>query len=303
MELQNLHASPLVAAAKEARRPTRWWIAAIYAVIVGIMVAGSIGLGLYTSYVQAPEGSIGAQFGELFSNAMSLVVLWLWLRFKEVRPFSSLGFRGGDALRRFLTGLVIGAGLLTLSVLSLLVLGDYQTAPGAAGGLSGGAALLPVLLVALVWIVQSSTEETLMRGYLLQTGGLQLPGWVAILIPALIFSGLHFVTPGPKEPVAVVNIVIFALFASFIALRQGSLWMVCGAHVGWNWFQGNVFGVPVSGNVYTTALFPMGPAADASHLLSGGAFGVEGSLVVTIIWGIAMLIAYGYFRSAPKVQS
>lgn len=300
MNLQNLHASPLVAGAKEARRPTRWWLAALYAVIVGIMAAGAVGLGLYTSYVQALEGSIVAQFGEIFSNAMSLVALWLWLRFKEGRPFSSLGFRGGDALRRFLTGLVIGAGLLTLSVLSLRVLGDYQSVPGAAGGLSGWAALVPVLLVALVWIVQSSTEETLMRGYLLQTGGVQLPGWVAILIPALIFSGLHFLTPGPKEPVAVVNIVLFAVFASFIALRQGSLWMVCGAHVGWNWFQGNVFGVPVSGNVYHTALFPMGPTADASHLLSGGAFGVEGSLMVTIIWGIAMVIAYLYFRSAPK---
>lgn len=200
MNLQNLHASPLVAAAKEARRPTRWWLAAIYAVIVGIIVAGTVGLGLYTSYVHAPEGSLVAQFGEIFSNAMALVALWLWLRFKEGRPFSSLGFRGGDALRRFLTGLVIGAGLLTLSVLSLRVLGDYQSVPGAAGGVSGWAALLPVLLVALVWLVQGSTEEILMRGYLVQTGGLQLPGWVAILIPALIFSGLHFSPLARRNP-------------------------------------------------------------------------------------------------------
>jgi uncharacterized protein len=300
MDLQNLHASPIVAAAKEARRPTRWWIAALFVVLVGIIAAGGIGLSIYMSFVQAPEGSIGAQIGEIFSNAMSLVVIGLWLRFKEVRPFSSLGFWGSGALWRFLTGLVIGAGMLTLAVLSLLLLGDYQTVPGAAGGLSGWAALVPALLLVFVWIVQGSTEETLMRGYLLQTSGLQLPGWVAILIPAVIFSGLHFVSPGPKEPVAVVNIVLFALFTSFIALRQGSLWLVCGAHVGWNWFQGNIFGVPVSGNVHTTALFPTGPTADASHLWSGGAFGVEGSLMVTIIWGIATLVAYGYFRTASK---
>ena len=303
MNLQNLHASPLVAAAKEARRPTRWWIAALFVVVVGIMAGGAIGMGIYQAIVPAPEGSPLAQVGEIFSNAMSLLLLWLWVRFKEGRPYSSLGFRGGGALPRFLTGLVIGAGLLTLSVLTLWALGDYQPVAGVAGGLSGWAALLPVVLLVLVWCVQGSTEEILMRGYLVQTGGVQLPGWIAILIPALIFSGLHFLTPGPKEPVAVVNIVVFALFASFLALRQGSLWMACGVHVGWNWFQGNVFGVPVSGNVYNTALFPMGPTADASHLLSGGAFGVEGSLMVTIIWGIAMLIAYGYFHTAPKVQS
>lgn len=303
MNLQNLHASPFVADAKEAKRPTRWWIAALFVVLVGIMAGGAIGLEIYQAIVPALEGSPLAQVGEIFSNAMSLLLLWLWLRFKEGRPYSSLGFRGGGALPRFLTGVVIGAGLLTLSVLTLWVLGDYQPVSGVAGGLSGWAALLPALLLVFVWTVQGPTEEILMRGYLVQTGGLQLPGWVAILIPAVIFSGLHFLTPGPKEPVAVVNIVIFALFASFIVLRQGSLWMVCGVHAGWNWFQGNVFGVPVSGNVYTTALFPMGPTADASHLLSGGAFGVEGSLMVTLIWGIAMLIAYFYFRSAPKVQS
>ncbi|CAN5870427.1 hypothetical protein BH10CHL1_BH10CHL1_45970 [soil metagenome] len=300
MDLQNLQASPLVAAAKEARRPTRWWLAALFGVLVGIIVAGGLGIGIYTTYVKAPEGSIAAQIGEIFSNGASLVALWLWLRFKEVRPFSSLGFRGSDALRRFLTGLGIGAGLLTLSVLALRVLGNYQSVPGASG-LSGWAALLPVVLLVLMWTVQSSTEEILMRGYLVQTGALQLPGLIAILIPALIFSGLHFVTSGPKEPVAIVNIVLFALFTSFIALRQGSLWMVCGVHAGWNWFQGNVFGVPVSGNVYTTTLFPLGPTANASHLLSGGAFGVEGSLMVTIIWGISTLIAYRYFRSASKV--
>ena len=301
MDLQNLHASPLVAGAKEARRPTRWWLAAIFAVLVVIMLGSAVWMNIYTTFVKAPEGSIAAQIGEIFSNGTSLLLLWLWLRFKEVRPFSSLGFRGGDALRRFLTGIGLGAGLLTLAVLSLRVLGQYQSVPVAAGGLSGWAALLPVVLLVLVWTVQSSTEETLMRGYLVQTGALQLPGLVAILIPALIFSGLHFVAPGPKEPFAVINIVLFALFVSFIALRQGSLWFICGVHTGWNWFQGNVFGVPVSGNVHTTALFPMGPTADASHLLSGGTFGVEGSLVVTIIWAIATVIAYRYFRSAPKV--
>ena len=301
MELRNLQASPLVAGAKEARRPTRWWLAAIVAVLVVIMLASAVGMNIYTTFVKAPEGSIAAQIGEVFSNGASLLLLWLWLRFKEVRPFSSLGFRGGDALWRFLTGIGLGAGLLTLSVLILRVLGQYQSVHGAAGGLSGWAALLPVVLLVLMWAVQSSTEETLMRGYLVQTGALQLPGLVAILIPALIFSGLHFLTPGPKEPFAVINIVLFALFVSLIALRQGSLWFVCGVHTGWNWFQGNVFGVPVSGNVHMTALFPMGPTANASHLLSGGAFGVEGSLMVTMIWGVATLIAYRYFRSAAKV--
>jgi membrane protease YdiL (CAAX protease family) len=37
---------------------------------------------------------------------------------------------------------------------------------------------------------------------------------------------------GLSEPVAIVNILLFALLASCIALRQGSLWMACGVHTG-----------------------------------------------------------------------
>jgi hypothetical protein len=42
-------------------------------------------------------------------------------------------------------------------------------------------------------------------------------------------------------------------------------------------FQGNIFGLPVSGNPKANALLAFGPAEGSSELLSGGEFGFEAS--------------------------
>ncbi len=78
-----------------------------------------------------------------------------------------------------------------------------------------------------------------------------------------------------------INIALYAVFASFIALGQGNLWLIAGLHAGWNYFQGNIYGLPVSGNAEASSLFAFGPAAGSSDLVSGGDFGVEASLVGT----------------------
>ncbi|NTU85476.1 MAG: hypothetical protein HGA45_40000 [Chloroflexales bacterium] len=48
---------------------------------------------------------------------------------------------------------------------------------------------------------------------------------------------------------------------------------------------------------HLTSVFTFGPAAGASHFLSGGDFGPEGSLIVTLVWGLAAFLAYRYFQS------
>lgn len=297
MHINNLRESALVEMATEAKRPTRWWLAYLFSVVVLIMVVGAVVQALIAIVFQPAEGSIGGQVVEALMFLATFGALALWVRLKEGRPVSSLGFRGAGALQRFLVGVAIGALLLIVSVVLLLVVGLYRPIAPPAGGLSGWAAVIPALLLGVFhWAIQSSTEEAITRGYQVQMGALQLPGWLAILLPGAIFSLLHMTETGLSEPVAIVNILLFALFASFVALKQGSLWMVCGIHTGWNWFQGNIVGVPVSGiPPRVTSVFSFGPAEGAGHLLSGGSFGPEGSLIVTLVWGAATLLAYRSF--------
>jgi len=301
MNLNNLQESPLVQAATEAKRPTSWWLAIILTVLIAIIgISILVQEVIIKSLFDYVEHGIEAQIAETVMFAATFLAVAAWVYFKEGRPVRSLGFLGSGGLRRFLIGLAMGAGMLTFSVVLMLLLGQYERGEPVEGGLVGLAALLPALLLVCHWAIQSSTEETLMRGYLVQTSALQLPGWVAVLIPAVLFSSLHMLDLGLSEPVSIINIILFAVFASFIALRQGSIWMVCGIHTGWNWFQGNVFGVPVSGNQWLTHVFSFVPKEGANHFLSGGAFGPENSLVVTLVWGVATVIAYLYFTSDRK---
>jgi membrane protease YdiL (CAAX protease family) len=297
--ISTVRESALVEMATEAKRPTRWWLAYLVAVGGVFLIIFSLASWAITAVVQPAAGSIGAQLVETGSFLAVFGALALWVRFKEGRPVSSLGFRGPQPVQKFLVGLLLGALMLIVSVLLLLVTGQARAVAPPAGAVTGLTAVIPaLLLVVFHWVIQSSTEETVFRGYLVQMGALKLPGWLALLLPGVIFSLLHMVSAGLSEPVAILNILLFALFASFVALRQGSLWMVCGIHTGWNWFQGNIVGVPVSGQTpHLTSVFYFGPAEGASRFVSGGAFGPEASLVVSLVWGIAAFLAYRSFMA------
>lgn len=293
----DIRASPLVEMAEEAKRPTRWWSGWIVAVLI-LMIGATVGQGIGSAVLGSPGPDDPMyQFEEFFSFGFTLVALLLWVVGKEGRPFSSLGFRGGNAVGKLAAGVVIGALMMGVGVLALTVVGQYEA--GVSEHTNVGSQALALLLpLAVVFLLQASTEEAVTRGYMLQIGGRQLPGWVAIIAPSVIFSVLHV----GASPLGLVNIALYALFASFVALGQGSLWLICGIHAGWNYFQGNIFGLPVSGNPKANALLAFGPAEGSSELLSGGEFGIEASLAGTVVLVIALVLAFAAYRRAEVAR-
>ena len=293
----DIRTSPLVEMAEEAKRPTRWWLGWIVAVLI-VVAGGAGGQAIGAAVLGSPEPDDPKyQFGEFFSFGFTLVALLLWVVLKEGRPFTSLGFRGGNPLGKLAVGVVIGALMMGAGVLALTVMGQYEAGVSEHTNL-GSEALALLLPLAVVFLLQASTEEAVTRGYMLQIGGLQLPGWVAVIATSVIFSVLHV----GASPLALVNIALYALFASFVALGQGSLWLICGIHAGWNYFQGNIFGVPVSGNPEANSLLAFGPAEGSSDLLSGGDFGIEASLAGTVVLAIALVIAFAAYRRAEAAR-
>lgn len=115
----------------------------------------------------------------------------------------------------------------------------------------------------------------------------------------MIFSAMH----RDAEVIPLLNIALYALFACFMALRDGSLWQICGFHAGWNFFQGNIFGLPVSGHPEGTSLWNFGPASGSSDLWTGGAFGVEASLVGTILISILVVVSFLQLRKTQAERA
>jgi len=123
----------------------------------------------------------------------------------------------------------------------------------------------------------------------LPTLGVSIKPWIAILISSLLFALLH----GANDNItlfAIVNLILFGVFISLFALREGSIWGVCAWHAVWNWLQGNFYGLEVSGRKESIALLNL--QETGPDWLTGGKFGPEGGFVVTIILllGIVILI-------------
>lgn len=233
-----------------------------------------------------------------------IVVVFLYLRFIEKRPFASLGLglsppfgKPKAAFWRYLTGFLLGILAMTLYVVCALWIGIYD-----ASGLTlhmDSSRLAAVLIMVPGWMIQGASEEILTRGWLFQAA-LRKNFALAVIMCTLLFSLMHLANDG-LSLLSLVNLALYATFALTLTLYTESLFAACGFHAAWNWSQGNVFGILISGsNTRAGSLISLG-ATKGPHWLTGGPFGAEGSVVVTVLlllWIGILLI--GLKKKAPS---
>ena len=130
----------------------------------------------------------------------------------------------------------------------------------------------------------------LSRGYHLQTLASGTNLFWGVLISSAIFSAFHLVNPYATLASA-VGIFLAGLFLALGYLRTGQLWLSIGLHLGWNFFEGIVFGFPVSG----IAMLPIIRISISGPMLwSGGAFGPEAGLIIlpALLIGALLIVWY-----------
>jgi hypothetical protein len=100
------------------------------------------------------------------------------------------------------------------------------------------------------------------------------------------------------------NLIVLAIFFSLYALSEESLWGVMGVHAAWNWTQGNIFGVEVSGTTAYGASHLMQWSVAGPDWLTGGGFGPEGSAItlVVLIIGSLLVIAFA-LRKGKRIST
>jgi hypothetical protein len=140
--------------------------------------------------------------------------------------------------------------------------------------------------------------ELLSRGYHLQTIASGFNLFWGVILSSAIFGLLHLSNPGATW-VSTTGIFLAGLFLAYGYLRTGQLWLSIGLHIGWNFFEGVVFGFPVSGlDIYPlTHIQVHGP-----ELWTGGAFGPEAGLVIlpALLIGASLIFLYTRNRRAKK---
>ncbi len=200
----------------------------------------------------------------------------------ERLPLLALGLQWNRlGARSFLLGSLLGFALIGSVTLLLVLLGWLRWIP-AAGDTADYASAglwLGVLLAGAAW-----TEELLFRGYPLQVLA-QIAGFpFAIAVTSVLFGLAHLGNPG-AAPLAMVNITLAGVLLGVAYWRTYSLWYVTGVHFGWNWSM-SLADLSVSGQ-------PLGmPSVDAvvegPVLWTGGAFGPEGGILLTVVSVVAI---------------
>jgi hypothetical protein len=166
-------------------------------------------------------------------------------------------------------GIAIGTVLFSAVVGASALFGVYHvTGRGSASDL-----LLPLVTSALI---PGFMEELFFRGILFRWIEEFAGSWAALVVTSALFGLAHILNPGATWFSSFAIAVEAGLLLGSAYMLTRSLWMPIGLHAAWNFTQGAIFGVPVSGHP-TAGMFHAkltGPA-----LLSGGDFGLEASVI------------------------
>lgn len=221
----------------------------------------------------------------LFATAIMTFLVFVYCRGIEGRSYASMGIRKKGMAKNYGFGYLIGIVMITATVSLAVLLGGAKFT-----GFNSGVSIFYIVLFFLGYLLQGMSEEVCFRGYFMVSLTNKVPVAWAVMISSIAFALMHLANPGVTL-LAILNLVLFGVFAAVYVLRTDDLWGACAIHSAWNFFQGNVFGISVSGTGLGTAVFGTS-FVSGRGLVSGDLFGIEGGICTTIVMlaGIALVL-------------
>lgn len=256
------------------------------------------------AYIVLLAGSIPAGIVDISSDSLNLsalskfvfvdlalgfagisLLVFAIVKFREKRTLADIGLTKKNALKDYFKGFVVGMLMMGLATGVIYLLGGMKLELTAA---NVGLAMIPSVLFTLIgWTIQGSTEEILTRGWMLPQLSERYNFYVGILVTSVFFMAFHLGN-NSISLMPVLNLTLFAVFAALYAAKAKNIWGICGFHVSWNWMQGNLLGIEVSGSsVPGGSLIKL--QGVGNELISGGGFGVEGSIISSIVFAVAIV--------------
>ena len=219
-------------------------------------------------------------FGTLFT-------VWLFQKFVNREPFTSIGLEFSGYKDDFVSGLLLGVGLIVLGFGTLYIFNFLSVA-------SIQFSLIDQLFYLSLFAVVSLNEEIAIRGYILQNLSSSFNKYIALVLSSLVFMIMHIGNPN-MSAVPLFNLFLAGLLLGVYCIHKNNLWFPIGAHITWNYFQGPVLGFEVSGNDVDSIFIQ---SLNGSELITGGEFGFEGSIILTTFMIIGIIYLDRRYSSA-----
>ncbi len=225
----------------------------------------------------------------LFAEILLTLIVLFYCRFFEKRKLSTLGFVKKGMVKQYVAGLLAGAAAFSLAYLICIITGSVKCE-----GLAADIVPLYIIGYFFGYLLQGMAEEVLCRGYLMVSLSRRYHVTLAIVVSSVFFAFLHSANSG-LSPLAYINLFLFGVFASLLLLDFGNIWIAGAFHSIWNFVQGNIYGVQVSGTRVSNTILSTS-YTDGREIINGGSFGMEGGFAVSIVFmaGIALLSYHLY---------
>lgn len=262
----------------------------MFFVVIGVFeILGSLALGISIFDVGGDRSVPQMTVLQAFNFAGTTLLLYFMMRAIDWEPFINLGFHAKGRRPDVFIGIIAGlifmvGGFAVLQATGYLTVERYVFDFGE----------LMWLLVLFVFVAFS--EEMLLRGYVLKNLMLSMNKFVALVVSSFMFSILHALNP---------NFTWFSFVSLFLAgialgityIYTKNLWFPIAFHFSWNFFQSimgfNVSGIDMYSMVETT------PSME-NPKISGGAFGLEGSVIALAFEVMVIVCAVVYFERKKR---
>lgn len=237
-----------------------------------------------------------------FNLALAPIVLAAMFFASQIfdkRSFTEFGFRFNTAwIKDFIAGNIFAILSMGFIVSISILMGWFNISEinfilFDAGFISGLLSTLALMTAVSIW------EEAYFRSYLitnLKEGfsfikfDKRVPVVIAVIISSALFGAAHISNLNATW-FSTFNIAIAGVVLAYPYIATKSLAIPVGMHLSWNYFQGVVFGLPVSGQALEPAILQF--ENSGPDLFTGGSFGPEAGLIGII--GLILMWILSYF--------
>lgn len=239
---------------------------------------------LYSSGImrdENPENDNVVYISSLLFRGLTVVIIILYCRFLEGRPVCSMGLRKKNFFIHYISGLIVGAVMVSASILILKYLGAVSITP------CENVNYMLIVLFFIGFIVQGMSEEFIFRGYLFTSVGSSGHHTMLAVITSSIAFGIAHNETESFNIFYFICTILFGVFSALYMTLFDNIWGVCAIHSMWNFATVNVYGS--SQNYVRESIMRTTSIANNGYL-TGREYKIADNIFSSIIIGIGIII-------------
>ena len=281
--------------------PQGWLRALLFLIAFGLLAGISLGIYLFVLHKGSPDKT-GLENLMKGNNllvttaiifAISLLLTFVFRHWVDRKSFISLGLdfsgHGGEAI----AGGMLAIFIICASSLLLKATGHLKWMDIIFDSRSLFLSFGSVVII-------SFYEELIFRGYILNNLLDSFPGWLALVISALLFMIFHWTGQSSIGFFTLANSLIMGLILGLNYMYSRNLWFSFCFHIAWKFMEGPAFGYSGDESFQTF----LQPELNGDVNITGGANGLEGSVILTAVALLSLIALYLFLQRKfnPRFQ-